>query len=283
MNTNTFRRFEQTSKKNENSTQCVPRKRIGFLKITKCASTSVQNLLLRYSMKNNLNIVLPVGKKHGTKELELDYSVQNLIGIEVEPKFSRKMIEGTVWEKARMNYQMFLLHTLWDHHEISNVLNDQGNGGVFYFSIIREPLILYRSYWDYFKLYKKFDKTLDEYAMTVISKHVYHNNVTHCLPGYNLLLKYFGMYCHDMIKQDMNRAKQKEYVQKKVDEIAETFDLILLADKDHYDDGMVLLKDALCWEYEDIINVKRNVAPISQHSNISEEAKAIIKGNESAV
>ena len=279
MNTNTFRHFKQTSKQNRNSTQCVPRRRIGFLKIMKCAGTSVQNLLLRYSMKHNLNIVLPGGKTHGTKELELDYSVQNLDGIEVEPKFSRKMIKGTVWEKARLNYHMFFLHTLWDHHEISNVLNDQGKGEVFYFSIIREPLILYRSYWDYFILSKKFDKTLDEYAMTIISKHVYHNNVTHCLPGYNLMLSYFGMYCHDMIKQDMSRAKPKEYVQKKVDEIAETFDLILLADEDHYDDGMVLLKDALCWEYEDIINVKRNVAPLSQHSNISEEAKAIIKGN----
>ena len=97
------------------------------------------------------------------------------------------------------------------------------------------------------------------------------------------MLTYFGMDCHDMIKQDMSRDKPKEYVQKKVDEIAETFDLILLADEDHYDDGMVLLKDALCWEYEDIINVKRNVAPSSQHSNISEEAKAIIRGNKSAV
>ena len=59
--------------------------------------------------------------------------------------------------------------------------------------------------------------------------------------------------------------------------------MILLADDDHYDDGMVLLKHALCWEYEDIVNAKRNVAPMSQRSYISREAINIIKGNLSNV
>ena len=259
----------------------MPRKKIGFLKTIKCAGTSVQNMLLRYSIKHNLNVVLPKGEKPGAGDPDFDYSVQNLNGIKVQKKFSRKQIEDTPWEKADLDYHMFLLHTYWNHHEISNVLNDQGNGDVFYFSIVRDPVMLYRSYWDYFELFKKFDTTLDQYAKTVISKYLIQNNVTYCLPGYNLMLTYFGMNCHDMIKQDMSRndaMKTNDYVQQKIDEIDETFNLILLADEDNYDSGMILLKHALCWEFEDMINVKRNVAPKGQNSNISEEAKIILKG-----
>ena len=180
-------------------------KKIGFLKTRQCAGTSLQNMLLRYSMKHDLNIVLPDRKKHGTDNVDFDYSVQTLNGIEVDAKFSRKMIEHTDWEKARLNYHMFLLHTRWDHREIMNVLNDQGKGDVFYFSIVRDPVMQYRSFWDYFDLSNKFDKTLDEYAKSVLSKYVSHNNGEYCLPGYNSMFADFGMHCHEMIEQDMTR------------------------------------------------------------------------------
>ena len=164
----------------------------------------------------------------------------------------------------------------------SNVLNDKRKGEVFYFSIVRDPVMLYRSYWDYYSLSTKFDATLDEFAKTIISKYVADNNGEYCLPGYNSMLADFGMYCHDMISQDMNitdKTKPNDVLQKKLDEIDETFNLILLADEDHYSDGMVLLKHALCWEFEDIVNVKRNVAPMSQHSDISQEAREILKSS----
>ena len=264
----------------------MPVKKIGFLKTQKCAGTSVQNMLLRYARKHDLNIVLPDGKEKGIGNVDFDYSVQNLNGMEVEAKFCRKMIEDTAWEKARLNYHMFVLHTRWNHHEISHILNDQGKGDVFYFSIIRDPVMLYRSYWDYHGLSKKMDKTLEEFAMTTLISYVSDDNGEYCLPGYNSMLSDFGMYCHEMIKQDMTRgdaAKGNGYLQRKLDEIDQTFDLILLADETHYEDGMVLLKHALCWEFEDIINVKRNVAHMSQRSNISEEARMILRGNQSQI
>ena len=66
--------------------------------------------------------------------------------------FRRDMLKGTVWEQAGLKYDMFLLHTRWNSQEISSVLNDQGD--VLYVSIIREPVDLFRSWWDYFR----FDK-----------------------------------------------------------------------------------------------------------------------------
>ena len=249
----------------------------------KCASTSVQNMLLRYSVKHNLNVVLPeeYRNKDDPKNLKLEYSAHNLDDIEVQPQFSRKLIEGTVWEKAQLNYHMFVLHTRWNHNEISSVLNDQGNGDVFYFSILRDPVMLYRSYWDYFGLSRKFGKTLDEYAKTEISKFVLYKNMTYCVHGFNQMLNGFGMYCHDMIHEEQTRTETStvhEHLKQKLDEIDQNFNMILLANEEHYDDGMILLKEALCWDFEDIINVPQNVYPSTQRSYLSDEAKAIVIG-----
>ena len=49
-------------------------------------------------------------------------------------------------------------------------------------------------------------------------------------PGYNSMFADFGMHCHEMIKQDMTRTKKTkttEYLEKKLHEIDESFNLIL--------------------------------------------------------
>ena len=248
------------------------------MKTIKCAGTSVQNMLLRYSLKHNLNVVLPEREKNDSANLDFDYSVQNLHGVEFQTRFSREMIDNTIWEKANLSYHMFLLHTRWNHHEVSRVLKDQGQENVFYFSILRDPVMLFRSYWDYFGLSKKYGKTLDEYAKTEINEYVLYNNMTYCVDGYNRMLTDFGMYCHDMLKQEGTKTESTELIHNKLQEIEENFDLILIADSGHYEDGMILLKHALCWDYKDIINVPHNVFSETQPSYYSEEARKIIKG-----
>ena len=264
--------------------------KIGFLKTLKCAGTSVQNTLLRYSLKHNLNVVLPDREQQDPMNREFDYSIQNLNGIEVQTRFSRKMIEDTLWEKAKLNYQMFMLHTRWNHHEISSTLNDKGQGDVFYFSIIRDPVLLFRSFWDYFLLSYRFDKTLDEYAKTVIRQYVSYNNMTYCMEGYNTLLHDFGMYCHEMLNKKRSKLRTPDHIMNKLEEIDKAFNLILMADEGYYEEGLVLLKHELCWEYEDIINVPHNVfsgtnkyVPHNIYSGTkksyySAEARKIIKG-----
>ena len=38
---------------------CIPVNKFGFLKTHKCGSTTVQNMLLRYVIKHDLNLVMP--------------------------------------------------------------------------------------------------------------------------------------------------------------------------------------------------------------------------------
>ena len=46
------------------SKQCNKETKIVFLKTHKCASSSLQNIFLRFGEKNNLNFAIPAGKAH---------------------------------------------------------------------------------------------------------------------------------------------------------------------------------------------------------------------------
>ena len=250
--------------RSNNNIPCVPKRKIGFLKTHKCASSSVQNILLRYVLKHNLNVVLP--EKH------------NYLGY--DRQFTRGMIANTVWEKANLIYDMFLCHTRWNHEEISQVL-ERGNEDkdIFYFSILRDPVSLYRSYWDYYGLAKRFNSTLDAYAKSVISKTTtVYTDVSKRPPGYNQMLTDFGLDFRSMIINNGSSVKSiKDNVIKKIQEIDQTFDLIILADDEYFEDGMILLKNSLCWKYEDVINVKHLVK--KNPSYLSDESGKIIKGS----
>ena len=263
----------------------MPRKKIGFLKTHKCASTTVQNILLRYAIKHNLNVVLP------ETDANVEMSGDPMYHTYWNVNLPRNPISNEIRKGLNLKYDMFVLHTRWNHRKISRNLNDQGKNDVFYFSILREPVEAYRSFFDYFKLSNQYSKTLDEYAKTVIRKYVLYNNMTRRLPGYNQMFTDFGMHFNEMYKRNMSLADKKmitEELIKKLNEIDHTFDLILLADEDHFEDGIILLKHALCWEFEDIINVKRNtfgdhhparpnIGPNTK-STLSDESRSIIKG-----
>ena len=87
-----------------------------------------------------MNIVLPEKEATDRWNINDGYSVYDRIGNPVQPQFRRHLIKNTVWEKTNLKYHMFLLHTRWNHREVSTVMNDKGKDDVFYFSIIREPV-----------------------------------------------------------------------------------------------------------------------------------------------
>ena len=68
---------------------CEKQTRIGFLKTHKCASSSVQNILMRFGQANKLNFALP--------------TVGNYLGRYVS--YSRAMLANTPWERAGLEYQ----------------------------------------------------------------------------------------------------------------------------------------------------------------------------------
>ena len=82
-----------------------PHVNIGFLKTHKCASSSVQNILMRYGVSHNLNFVLP----SSGNVLKWEEDEKNRIS----HVYNREMIRGTEWEQRGINYNILCLHTGW--------------------------------------------------------------------------------------------------------------------------------------------------------------------------
>merc|ERR1711997_1222081 len=58
-------------------------------------------------------------------------------------------------------------------------------------------------------------------------------------------------------------------------EVEQTFDLVMMADR--FDESMILMKDLLCWDYEDIVNFKLNARKESKKVELSDEARSELR------
>ena len=124
--------------------------------------------------------------------------------------FNRKMINNTLWEKAGLGYDMLLCHTRWNHTAVAGVLGD--NKDVFYLSILREPVELFRSFWDYAKLSKMYRTTLEKFARKIIYKETHLATKTQRSPGFNQMLHDFGVNFKDLVQKKgehtLNRTRE---------------------------------------------------------------------------
>ena len=79
----------------------------------------------------------------------------------------------------------------------------------------------------------------------------------------NGLLYEFGL--------EENDFRNKSKIQEKIQEIDQTFDLILLME--NFNESMVLLKHALCWSYDDLSSFRLNAHDNSTKTVISTEIR----------
>ena len=113
---------------------------------------------------------------------------------------------------------------------------------------------MFRSFWDYYKLYDDYKMSLEEYAIKYISKEIKYKNKKRRSRGYNQMLTDFGMDFEDtcIIRRHPNPVigfKDNDgvkNVRNYIRQIDRNFDLIILTGKAYYEDSIVLLKHALC-------------------------------------
>ena len=122
-----------------------PIKNIVFHKTHKTGGTTIQNILFQYAIKNELLVALP---KVGHSFTEFKY----------------QKIQNTEWYQAGLQPNIFCLHSIWNGLEIAKLFK---NERPFYFSIIRDPLSLLISSWDYFGIDKALGMDLEAFASLV--------------------------------------------------------------------------------------------------------------------
>ena len=122
----------------QNTQECHEKTKIFFLKTHKCASSSLQNIFLRFGEKRNLTFVLPMK------------------GGNVGPVFNRQVLKGTPWEEAGMEYHIMTLHTRYNGDNVKEVMGENTK----YVTMLRDPVDLFESAYEYYRMYRKFGMTL---------------------------------------------------------------------------------------------------------------------------
>ena len=166
-------------------------------------------------------------------------------------------------------YSVFCLHTLWEHARVKKLIGDQDRDAK-YFSIVREPVDLFVSFWDYYGYSAAFKMDLDTFATENIA--AYNRNQTlldsqkKFKHNYNMLID-FGLTGGSL--------RDESAVAAKIAQIEADFDLIMVTEQ--FDESLVLLRDLLCWDWGDMTYFKLNSWQDTERSKLSSEGRASLK------
>ncbi|XP_078000305.1 galactosylceramide sulfotransferase-like [Glandiceps talaboti] len=224
---------------------CKPKKNIAFSKLHKCGSSTVLNILLRYGDMNNLTFVLPPSG--------------NYLGWPMP--FDKRKAMRVPWNE----YNIFAHHSRFSYEGISAIMAP----GTVYVTCLREPVSLFESSFTYFNFGNSFglkDLDLKEFA-DGIEKYYRKSRNARLL---NPMLFDLGMNSEDMWNVT-NIDNKIKYLDK-------TFNFIMIAE--YMDESLVLLKESMCWNTDDIVAFSMNTRSAKSKSNITEEvAKKVVKWN----
>ncbi|KAF4530266.1 hypothetical protein B566_EDAN007307 [Ephemera danica] len=228
---------------------CFPKKKIAFLKTHKCASSTVQNILFRFGEAHGLKFVLPLSG--------------NYLGR--SQHFERRMVETAPWH--HLGYDIFAMHTMWNTTEVRASLGQSTD--IFVISIIRDPVDLFESLYSFAQWDRLFRMDITKFAQVINFKT---NRSTDFLPvggytGHNQMLHDFGL--PDPNTSDISMVKAK------IREIEQDFDLIMVAEQ--MDESLVLLKNMLCWNLQDVSSLPLNERQDHFRRELAPETRMLLR------
>ncbi|CAI5775456.1 galactose-3-O-sulfotransferase 2 [Podarcis lilfordi] len=226
------------------SKPCQPTTNVMFLKTHKTASSTVLNILFRFSEKHNLTVALP-------------YHLHFHLGYPVH--FRATFVEE--FRTIGRHFNIMCNHLRFNLPEVRRVMPRD----TFYFSILRDPPSLLESSYAYYKTYSpafQKTKTLSEF---LASPWTY----------YNTGKKAWNFYARNFMWFDLGYDNNAEYddfyVQSVIQDIEQNFQLLLIAE--YFDESMILLKNMLCWDLDDVVYFKLNTRSLDSVQTLNPEYK----------
>lgn len=213
----------------------IPRKRIYFLKTHKCASTTVQRVILMYALKHNLSLALPTAGAH------------NFFPNSYSPENAKRTC-------AHPHFEVMAAHARFDSSAIGYMPGD-----TFFLSIVRDPAEQMESVYHYFLVDMCGDPRFQNvsFADHVLSLT---EQGTASEEAANLAnpcgwteLRFLQLYDLGL---NLSTSPNKDVVVKHVDMLDKVFHLVLV--DENLDEGLILMRDMLQWTTDDIIYFKNN-------------------------
>ncbi|XP_071087919.1 galactose-3-O-sulfotransferase 2-like [Haliotis cracherodii] len=215
---------------------CSPKHNVAFLKVHKAGSSTVANILQRFAVRNDLNVVLP--------DKLVGESGFNILGY--GPFFSANMV---IPVPEGQTFNVLCNHVVYNRVVLDKLMPP----GTFYVAIVRSLEERFISAMNYFgQVYYIEDKMkmTGAFKREDILSHFFTNQKVH------------GIYKESIINSIAydfgfpTYSDNEEYAQSYLQKIDKEFDFVMIME--YFDESLVLLRRRLCWGLRDILYIKHN-------------------------
>uniref|UniRef100_A0A1A8KW54 Galactose-3-O-sulfotransferase 1 n=1 Tax=Nothobranchius kuhntae TaxID=321403 RepID=A0A1A8KW54_NOTKU len=227
------------------SQSCPPKVDIMFMKTHKTASSTLLNILFRFGEKHRLKFAFPDGRN--------DFFYPSL--------FQRSQVKDY---RPGMCFNIVCNHMRFNAPEVAKLLPTDTS----YITILRDPAQLFESSFHYFGRLVPFTWKIpgeDKITEFLLNPQSYFDP-----EGFN------SFYLKNLLFFDFGQDNTLEINDPRVDEgikfISEHFHLVMLVE--YFEESLILLKEALCWEMDDLLFFKLNARKGSTVSKLSPELRA---------
>ncbi|KAJ8005937.1 hypothetical protein DPEC_G00123070 [Dallia pectoralis] len=224
---------------------CTPKVDIMFMKTHKTASSTLLNILFRFGEKHQLKFAFPDGRN--------DFFYPS--------PFLRTQVKDY---RPGMCFNIICNHMRFNAPELAKVLP----ADTAYITILRDPAELFESSFHYFGRLAPMTWKIpgeDKMGEFLRDPHYYFDP-----DGFN------SFYLKNLLFFDFGQDNTLELGDPQVEEgiraIASRFHLVMMVE--HFEESLILLKDALCWEMDDLLFFKLNIRKGSTVSKLSPELRA---------
>ncbi|XP_043242162.1 galactose-3-O-sulfotransferase 3-like [Amphibalanus amphitrite] len=206
---------------------CHPPSAIFFLKVHKCASSSIQNMLFRLAERLDMPVALP--------------ETGNYFG---HPRHFRAHMVHRPLGAHNTTYRLMAHHLRLDQEQVMKVLGPNAT----WLAVLRRPADQFISMFEYYRLQEVWNMTLAEFAASTTQYEPL--GITHFRP--NQMSFDLGLDVRTLMSDD-------QLLGDTLTQLHQRFDLVLIAEL--LDESLVLLKYRLCLEWDDVVVFRHNARP----------------------
>ncbi|KAI0224862.1 Galactose-3-O-sulfotransferase 3 [Lamellibrachia satsuma] len=243
-----------------------PRINTVYIKLHKCASDTVVNVLHRFGIRHNLTFVLPVP---GRMTLGFPYRM--------EMHFFRPL--------KTKHFNILCQHVVYTPDVMSRIMPPDS----VYFTSIREPFARMKSAFRFFNIHARagFPRGPDELEHYLAEIPRFEralkspDNYAHrksCIPlGYSFTLNgmAFGLGFDTGFHRDtVDQSNNATYIRQWLGWLDRRFSIVMVIE--YFHESLVLLRRLMCWSTEDILYIKRNA---NQYAEKSKETDPSLVAN----
>ncbi|XP_053324539.1 galactosylceramide sulfotransferase [Spea bombifrons] len=232
-----------TNSTSKNTQNCTPRHNLMFLKTHKTGSSTILNILFRYGEKHHLRFAFPRGRN--------DFGYPEY--------FQRWQVEGY---RPGVCFNMICNHMRFQHSEVTTLLPSDA----VYVTVLRDPALLFESSFQYFGRAVPLTWSLPGSGNEQKINTFLRSPLSYYDPGgfnahylRNLLMFDLG-YDNDLNAKD-------PMVGQVLEELDRRFHLVMLLE--YFDESLLLLRDLMCWDMDDILYFKLNARKDSNNSRLN--------------